>query len=63
MDDKWGFINLQGELVIPCVYDDAKHFNVGYTRVKEGETYKVINKDGKVIIPQCSVRTYWSVVK
>lgn len=68
---KCGFVNTSGELVIPCIYDDictvveeiSLGFNLGLCMVKEGEIFKVINKDGKVIISQCSDETDWSMVE
>jgi hypothetical protein len=72
INEKFGFVNASGELVVPCIYDeissydekwDFPGFYKGLCLVREGWTYKVINKDGKVIVPQCSEMTYWSVVK
>ena len=68
---KYGFVNTSGELVIPCIYDDvctvveeiSLGFNLGLCMVREGEIIKVINKDGKVIISQCSEETDWSMVE
>lgn len=34
IDGKWGFINEQGELVIPCMYDEVGDFFEGFAKVK-----------------------------
>lgn len=52
---KFGFMDLKGNLVIPCVYDDVEHFVNGLARVMEGNYLNskigFINKAGKVVIP------------
>lgn len=55
MDGKWGFINKEGEEVIPCKYDDVKPFHEGMATVwkESNDIYKCgfINKEGEEVIP------------
>lgn len=48
-DEKWGFINTKGELVIPCEWDDASCFNDGYARVEENGERGFIDTTGKLV--------------
>lgn len=49
--DKWGFINENGEPVIPMEYDEAGYFKEGLACVGKGDKYGFIDKQGKVVIP------------
>lgn len=55
-DNKWGFIDHSGEIVIPAVYDEVGNFSEGLAwvvrRTPEGK-YEIgfINHDGMVVIP------------
>jgi hypothetical protein len=59
MDNKWGFINLRGDLVIPCIYRDVSRFcaKEGLATVATGEggrsewKYGMIDPTGKIVIP------------
>ena len=44
---KWGFINEQGKLTIPCRYSQVKPFKKGWAQVSIGNTKYYINKEGK----------------
>jgi len=46
-----GFMNTQGAIVIPLIYEDAKDFHEGLAAVKKDGKYGYIDKTGKVIIP------------
>lgn len=50
-NDKWGFINTQGEIVIPCNYEDAKSFSEGLAKVKQNGKWGLINTKGEEILP------------
>lgn len=50
MDGKWGFVNTQGELVIPCIYDDARSFSGYLAAVKSGDCWGYIGTQGEVAI-------------
>lgn len=49
-DGKWGYINENGDIVIPFVYDEAKPFSDGLAAVKRGKYYGYIDYNNKVII-------------
>ena len=50
-DDKWGYINLKGEVVIDFLYEKAGEFSEGLAAVKQGGKGGYINEEGKVVIP------------
>jgi hypothetical protein len=50
LKDKTGFINKNGEIVIECIYDDAKDFNKGMAAVKISGLWGFIDKTGKMVI-------------
>ncbi len=48
-DNKFGFINTAGELVIPCIYDKAKRFYYQKSEVElNGETFKIDLKGNRI---------------
>ena len=47
---KYGFVNRQSQLVIPCKYEDAWNYKNGYTTVCENGLYGLIDRSGKFII-------------
>lgn len=48
---KWGYVNLKGELVIPCEYDEFRPFFKGISPVSKDGKWGVIDKNNKLIIP------------
>lgn len=50
-DDKYGFIDMTGELVIPCEWDDAYSFSEGLSSVEKDGKYGFIDTTGNVVIP------------
>ena len=48
---KWGYVNLKGEVVIPCVYDwgmaDRAEFSEGLACVRKNWRYGYINDEGE----------------
>jgi hypothetical protein len=63
-NDKCGFINTKGEVVVPCIYDDARSFSEGLAQVKQNDKWSIIDTQGKVIVAECSVwSTDWSRVE
>lgn len=50
LNEKWGFINQNGKLVIPYQFDEVRKFSGGVTTVKVGDLWGVINPEGKWII-------------
>ncbi len=50
-NDKCGYVNMKGVLVIPATYDEAKDFAEGLAVVKIKEMYGYINSKGSLVIP------------
>lgn len=50
-NNKKGFINRQGKMVIPFLYDDAMPFNEGYAAVSQNGKWGFISAWGTVLIP------------
>jgi len=48
---KWGFLNLQGKIVIPIVYESMWPFSGGVAAVQRGNKWGYIDRDGKEVIP------------
>ncbi len=48
--EKWGFANIQGEIVIPCVYQDVKNFSDELAAVREKTGWGFIDKNNNVIV-------------
>lgn len=46
-DDKYGFIDKNGKMVIKPQYEQASSYTGNYAIVKDGENYKLIDKKGK----------------
>lgn len=57
--EKFGFINTNGELVIPYQYDDVfMGFNNGLSDVTVNDSCGYINKNGKITIPLKYIQAY-----
>jgi len=50
-DDKIGFVNTKGELVIPCIYHGAGHFHDGLCAVTKGGSWGYIDTEGNEVLP------------
>ncbi|MBR6869598.1 MAG: WG repeat-containing protein [Bacteroidales bacterium] len=51
-NQKYGFINNTGHMVIPCVWEDADPFEDGLASVRDNnEKYGCIDLNGRVVIP------------
>lgn len=49
-NNKWGFVNKDGEVIVDKIYDYVTEFNdYGYAGVKENGKWGVINQEGKII--------------
>ena len=51
IDNKWGYANNQGEIVIPCQYDNAGDFHENRAHVEIDHKSGYINMLGEVVIP------------
>ncbi len=50
-EQKWGFVDEQGEVVVEAEYDDVEPFCEGRAVVTKGGCYGLIDRDGKLMIP------------
>ena len=58
---KYGYINTQGQLVIPLIYKSANYFQGGTALVEVEDQYQLITPDNKVVATFAnSLRTYTS---
>jgi hypothetical protein len=48
-NEKWGYLNTAGQLVIPAKYDKVTRFNEGFASVQLGDKYFIVDKTGKEI--------------
>ncbi len=61
IDEKWGFINKQGKVIISPIFDYADYFSNEYALVKFNKKFGYINKLGKFVInPKFDVADYFS---
>ena len=54
INNKWGYINTDGKIIIPCIYENCWPFEkdtCGTAKVKQNGKYGLINKEGKTIVP------------
>jgi hypothetical protein len=49
--NKWGYINTDGEIVIPASFDDAEPFSEGRALVRIGDRYGFFDRRGTMVIP------------
>ena len=63
-NDLWGYVNSEGEVVIPLKYKWAGDFEEGRAAVIEGdaETYALIDKTGREILPPIYELVEWDGV-
>ena len=50
-DEKYGFIDAEGNIAVPLIYDDALGFSEGYAAVRQNRKYGFIDKNGNIVIP------------
>ena len=51
LNGQWGFINMEGEEVVPPKYDYVHHFHRGLAKVELNGQYGVVDKTGKELLP------------
>ncbi|MDR1661588.1 MAG: WG repeat-containing protein [Azoarcus sp.] len=49
--DKWGYINLKGEDVVPLLFDEVGDFYYGLAPVKSNSKWGYLNAQGQVAVP------------
>lgn len=49
-NDKWGFVNSKGDLIMEYTYDDALSFSNGYAAVADNGLWGYIDEDNHVIV-------------
>jgi hypothetical protein len=50
-NDKKGYLDLQGKVIIPIVYDSAMGFAEGFAAVEKDDKWGYVNREGKLVIP------------
>jgi hypothetical protein len=50
-DDKSGFLDLEGRIAIPLVYDSVRSYSGGLAAVEKAGKWGYIDSDGRVVIP------------
>lgn len=50
VEGQWGYVNLEGEEIIPPVFANAKSFSNGLAAVFDGEYWGFINEEGKLVV-------------
>lgn len=51
VDDKWGFVNKQNNIVVEAIYDKVTEFNsYGFAGIKKDGKWGVINNSGEIVI-------------
>jgi len=50
IDQRWGFVNSEGEWIISPVYDDVKSFSEGLSPVKTDDRWGYIDMKGELVI-------------
>ncbi|MBR4839941.1 MAG: WG repeat-containing protein [Paludibacteraceae bacterium] len=50
-NNKYGYVDKSGKLVVKAVYDNASEYSEGLARVGKGNRYGFINEEGKVVVP------------
>lgn len=50
-DGKQGFLDLDGNEVVPCIYDEIGAFRMGRTMVRIEEHYGIIDTMGNIVLP------------
>ncbi len=59
LNEKWGFINEQRELVLPAIYTHAMFFEEGLASVELDDKWGFINKQGELVIPAIYTYVYY----
>lgn len=58
-ENKWGFMDTTGQIIIKPVYDDVSSFSEGYAAVNKNGKWGFIDRTGKVVI-QPQFKSAWA---
>ena len=60
-NEKWGYVDATGKIVIPCEYDIVTEFNeYGFSGIKKDGKWGVANENGEIIVePMYELDTYY----
>jgi hypothetical protein len=47
---KYGFVNKEGKILVPLIYDEASTMNEGYAPVRKGTIWGFVDSTGKVLV-------------
>jgi len=50
VNEKWGFIDLSGKMIIPAVYDKVMKFYEGFGAAQIGDKWGFLNPEGEMVI-------------
>ena len=48
--DKWGFMNREGKIIIPPIFEDAYIFSDGLAPIKLKDRWGCIKSNGKIVV-------------
>ena len=51
LNGQWGFVDRQGNVVIPLMYDEVEFFSEGLAAVQLNNKWGFVNKTGKEVTP------------
>lgn len=57
-DKKYGFINKNGDIIVPLKYEDAFPFYNGYASIKSNDKWNYINEQGQIIFSDSLIFNY-----
>lgn len=60
-EQRWGFVNSDGELIVPCQYDEVRPFSEGRAAVRVGRSWGYIDAYGRCVVPPIydQARPFW----
>ncbi len=61
-DKKYGFINKNGDIIVPLKYEDAFPFYKGYAAIKSNDKWNYINEQGQVLFSDSLIFNYRPII-
>jgi hypothetical protein len=62
-NEKYGFINQNGDIIVPLKYEDAFPFYDGYASIKSNDNWNYINEEGRVIFSDSLIFSYRPIIE